>query len=544
MKQLLINKILIKNSPAFVNVELVPNRGFNVFSGSSGAGKSVLMQSILAFFGIVDSNAEILEIAFEISGADGEFYGMFDDGEMVLSIVRRDKVRYFLNAQQLPRKRVLEIFSPFVKHLGAKAREISDEDLCEIFDSFCAASNAAHMGLCDDYKKAYENFIESKTELKELQVQNQKIVDLAEFVRFEIEKIEKLNPREGEFEELLAQKKALSRKEKIAQSAANVREFLQNSSVVNDFLSLTNRDESGFNTAMAELELLLSESENELEELDGINPEDLLDRIESLSALNHRYGGISQALEVLAQKKEELKKYENIEEHLKSAQDDFNAKSAILQEAAQKLSTSRQKHLESFCSTLNANLNALKMPQCSANLEILEQNTKFGAEKLELKLAKNTHLRDISSGELNRLKMSLLLCSSSLNLDSIENKNIESKSAKSAAKNALSAKTAAVIILDEVDANLSGAESESIAKALYALSFNYQIFAISHQPHMPRYANSHYLVQKSASTPQSSQIIELDYNGRVNEIARMISGEEISPQALNYAKEALKDFKE
>lgn len=97
-------------------------------------------------------------------------------------------------------------------------------------------------------------------------------------------------------------------------------------------------------------------------------------------------------------------------------------------------------------------------------------------------------------------------------------------------------KNQAIIILDEVDANLSGEESQGVAEALKTLSENYQIFAISHQSHMPSLADTHFLVQKGA---QGSKIIPLDKEGRIREIARMISGNEITKEALDFAMKCI-----
>ena len=87
-----------------------------------------------------------------------------------------------------------------------------------------------------------------------------------------------------------------------------------------------------------------------------------------------------------------------------------------------------------------------------------------------------------------------------------------------------------------MDANLSGEESQGVAIALKQLAKSYQVFAISHQPHMPSLADAHFLVQKQA---QGSTIIPLDKTGRIQEIARMISGDSITKEALEFATKLL-----
>lgn len=95
-----------------------------------------------------------------------------------------------------------------------------------------------------------------------------------------------------------------------------------------------------------------------------------------------------------------------------------------------------------------------------------------------------------------------------------------------------------ILVLDEIDANLSGQESEGVAKMLKTLSKTYQIFAISHQPHMPVLADSHYLVSKKDG---KSEVRLLDMEGRIEEMARMISGANITKEALEFAKKRLEE---
>ena len=90
-----------------------------------------------------------------------------------------------------------------------------------------------------------------------------------------------------------------------------------------------------------------------------------------------------------------------------------------------------------------------------------------------------------------------------------------------------------VLILDEIDANVSGDESIAIAQMISKLSVVYQIFAISHQPHLAAQADQHIVVTKDAKT---SQVIELSDEGRVHEISRIIAGENPTQEAIEFAK--------
>lgn len=97
--------------------------------------------------------------------------------------------------------------------------------------------------------------------------------------------------------------------------------------------------------------------------------------------------------------------------------------------------------------------------------------------------------------------------------------------------------TNGILFLDEIDANLSGKESASIAKVLAELSKNYQIFAISHQPQLSATAKQHFMVTKDDNN--ISSVKELDKDERINEIARMISGKDITEEALEFARKLI-----
>lgn len=91
-------------------------------------------------------------------------------------------------------------------------------------------------------------------------------------------------------------------------------------------------------------------------------------------------------------------------------------------------------------------------------------------------------------------------------------------------------------MLDEIDANLSGEESMSVAKVLRQLSVHFQIFVISHQPQLTSMGDQHFLVYKDG---EKSLTKELNLNDRIDEIARIISGESVSNEAKSFAKELL-----
>ena len=124
-------------------------------------------------------------------------------------------------------------------------------------------------------------------------------------------------------------------------------------------------------------------------------------------------------------------------------------------------------------------------------------------------------MKKISSGEYNRLRLAFL-----------------------ATRQEFLQVSGGVLILDEIDSNLSGKESMSVANVLLKLSKKYQIFAISHQPQLSSRAHMHFLVEKEGD---KSKVRLLNKNERIKELARMVSGEEIHEKAIDFAKSLILD---
>jgi DNA repair protein RecN (Recombination protein N) len=151
------------------------------------------------------------------------------------------------------------------------------------------------------------------------------------------------------------------------------------------------------------------------------------------------------------------------------------------------------------------------MPSAEVNVK-KEALNPLGADIAEI-VVNDIDINTISTGEFNRLRVALLA-------GKLEYSDEEK-----------------TLFLDEIDANLSGEESMSVAEVLKLLSKKYQIFAISHQPQLASIANKHFLVTKNEN---KSFVKELNENERIEEIARIIGGKEKSQKAIEYAKELLK----
>lgn len=534
----MITKLSIESSPIFGNLELRFREGFCVFSGASGSGKSVLMESLLSCFGLREPNAPNIETDLLLSPAFLEQLGL--EGELLnIKIVKKDKTRYFVNFAPIAKKTLSDLLGQHIKHIHSRGGD--ELDLCSLvslLDSYCEKSHPTHKETLQRLNTEFGALKEAKSALKDLESKESHTAQLKEIAEFEINKISSLNPKEGEYENLLALKKTLSHKEKIKEAIAKAQEAFSHTNEILSALNTLNikqdlqdlqenqaqenqADEANeidevrthLSQSLNDAQSLLEREQSRLDELDEIDSEAMLHRISALSELIHRYGSISNALSALESKKAELETLQNFDTHKKQLHSQIATLQSALQSLCESLNQNRAKSLPALQSHLEQLCSELKLPSPSVSLNPKELDSS-GDLGVEIRLA-NSSIDTLSAGEFNRLRLAIMCLRARLN------------------------KAQGVLILDEIDANLSGEESEGVAKVLKELSKSYQVFAISHQTNMPSLADAHFLVEKGK---EKSSITLLNYDGRVRELARMVSGANITNEAIEFAKTRLSEY--
>ncbi|WP_169752823.1 AAA family ATPase [Campylobacter mucosalis] len=500
----MIERLLIKNHLSFDEVELNFKEGLSVFTGVSGAGKSVLMNAIMSAFGLSESEARLVELDVRFNFNMSEF-GIENEDVNSFKMLKDKSTRYFINSQAISKKNLSQIANEHIKHLCAKQiNEFENERFLELLDALVQTDE--HRQNLKKIAQVYENFKKVKTELDTIKSDELKIEELKEFAKFEIEKISSVNPKKGEFDELMAIKKRLSKRDKIEQAWARAEQIYEFEHSVVEALNISELDTAFFEEAMNSLRI--AKDSLNMDELDDFDAGVVLDRIEALNGIIRRYGSEEEALNTLERKKEELQRYENLSFSKQELEAQFIEISKLQTEISDKISSARKAVINRLETLINSYLNELYMKPVSLLIEPKNVD-ESGADFVTLNL-NNTALNKLSSGELNRLRLAFIASSS----DILQSGN-------------------GVIILDEIDANLSGKEAMSIANVLVKIAKFYQIFAISHQPQLSSKANSHFLVEKNA---EKSSVRELKPHERADELARMISGEHISREALEFAK--------
>jgi len=507
----MIERFFLKDYLSFKEIELDLRCGLVVFTGPSGSGKSILMNSILASLGSAVCEASLCEstVTWELYTED---VGIESDDINVFKHIKKEKSRYFINNQSVSKKSMNTLTSNYLRHLSLKDfSDFENENLLSILESRLENKKHKVYDLRGEYTQAFLEHKKVKKELLSIEDEQRKIVELKEFATFEIKKIEDINPKLSEDVELLEIKKELSRKEKVLENISLANAIFDYEHNVFTALDSLDIDSSFFGESMNELRVVMEGAHERLSALDEVDVEEVLNRIEELSDIKRRYGSIEEALAYKEQKILELQKYENIE----ITKGDLELREAALdkqvKDLASRLSELRHAELKLFTDDLNRYLRELYLRDAQVEINEIEYGVS-GKDELVLKL-NSTELQKVSTGEFNRLRLAIL-----------------------ALKSEFMSKNGGILMLDEIDANLSGEESMSVARVLKQLSKHFQIFVISHQPQLTSMGDQHFLVHKNGN---ESHVSELEFENRVDEIARIISGDNITDEAKKFAKELL-----
>jgi len=507
----MIERFYLKNYISFKEIELNLESGLVVFTGPSGSGKSLLMNSILSSVGIASCEASLCEsnVTWDL---EEDTLGIENENINTFKHVKKGNSRHFINNQSISKKSISKLASNHLRHLSLKDfSDFENSNLLAIIDLRIASKIKKIDKIKNKYQETFKEFKNVKDELLKIENQEKKIVELKEFASFEIKKIEDISPKISEDEELLDIKKELSKKEKVTQKISLASSIFENEYLIYDILKDLDKDSSFFDDAMNSLRVILDNASDRFNALDDVDIEDVLNRLEELSKLKQRYGSIEDILSYKEKKIEELKNYENIETNKKELKEKYDLLESKIYEFAQQLSKLRNAELKSFNKDLNKYLKELYLRDAKVSLE-LKKLDMDGCDEVLLELSQ-TSLEKVSTGEFNRLRLAVL---------ALKSEQMDGNGG--------------VLMLDEIDANLSGEESMSVAKVLKQLASKFQIFVISHQPQLTSTANQHFLIFKDANM---SLVKELNFNERVDEIARIISGENISNEAKVFAKELL-----
>jgi len=507
----MIDYLNIKEFISFKDESINFKNGLIVITGPSGSGKSLLMKSLLGVFGLEETTAKDIQIILK-KELDFENYGIEKEKEYIFSKTTAKQTRYFINNKLITKKTIKEIGNKIITFLHTKEySDFEQEKIVEILDKLSSIENKEHEKNLNNLREAKNEYKKELKRIENLKKIEKDLEEKKDFLEFEINKIKEVSPSKEEYEKLLEQKKTLSQQDKIKDKINKISILFDIESDIYKFMELIEEDSVEIIEAIERIRELIDKEQSNIEEMQYLNIEELLNKITNYSSLIKKYGNIENILKELNKKELELEELNNIEKtkelNEKKLKELLNKKTKL----EEKVNKTREENIEKFKKKYIEYTNMLFLE----NIKV-ESYINKGEYFINIKI-NNSDIKNVSTGEFNRLRLGLL----SLRTEYYEDTGI--------------------LFLDEIDSNLSGEESMSIARLLKKLSKKYQIFTISHLPQLTSIADQHILIKKENN---KSKIKELISNkDKSNEIARLISGEKITKEAIKFSENLLKDIK-
>ncbi len=557
----MLSNLHIENIAIIDNVNLAFGEGFQVLTGQTGAGKSIIIDSINLLTG-ERSSRELVRSGTEkgfVEGAvytnDKKVYEMLDeagipwfDGDpLILSreISKDGRSVVRINSRTSTTGLLKSICSRIINIHGQNDNQaILDVSYHgEILDSY-----GKNDSLLAEYKKEYAEYKRIKKELEsedeDISLKEQK----KEFLEFQIDEIEKAKLKVGEDDELYdirnrylnSEKIVLNLNEAYGSLCGDEESFGATQQVKNAMNSVANLSDlvdgaEELSKKLEEIYYLLddaSETVRDFKDNDDFEDVDINyveERIDLINRLKKKYGGtVEEILSSLESFQTELLKTENSDEYKKKLEKELKAQLEKTNECADKLTKARKDAGCELAKQVLKQLNDLEMANVTFEVRITETElSPNGKDKIEFMISANAgeDLKPLnkvaSGGELSRIILALKVILSKNDFVS-------------------------TMIFDEVDTGVSGSAAQKIAEKIKAVSKEKQVFVITHLPQVAAFGDSHYLIEKEATDGKtSSKVNLLDEEGRLKEIARLLSGSVITENALNNARELIslgKDF--
>lgn len=551
----MLKQLYIRNFTLIERLDMTFNGGFSVITGETGAGKSIILGAIGLLKGqradskLIKRGSEkcVIEAHFNLSR-----YGMekfFNDNDVEYDaddcIVRREitaagKSRAFVNDTPVPLSVLKELGEQLIDvHSQHQNLLLGKQDFqMEIVDII-----ADDKDLLDNYRKAYGDYREKQRQLDDLQERLTSNKANADFLLFQYEELDRANLVEGEQETLEAQANQMSHYEDIktalyqadkAMSAEgtgvteNLRTAINALHSIEGVLPMAGELASRMDADFIDLKDIADELEGQLDkvdfdpkELDSIN--DRLDKIYSLQKKYH-CDTVSQLIEIRDNLKKQLDGIENGDYDLQQVKNEVDKSMKLAIQKADSITKVRKTAAKKIEEEIKQRLVALGMPniQFTINLESSELSAD-GADKVAYMFSANRNMpmqpvaQVASGGEIARLMLSL----------------------KAMVSGAVKLPT---IIFDEIDTGVSGKIAEKMADIMCEMGNNErQVISITHLPQIAAKGATHYKVYKEDRGDTTVSTMKLLCGeDRVNEIAQMLSGSDITEAAISNARELLK----
>jgi DNA repair protein RecN (Recombination protein N) len=563
----MLQELSIRNFAIIDDLHIRFCEGLTVLSGETGAGKSILISAVNLLLGsrasatLIRSGCETaeLEALFQISAASSVAQTMAahgynaEEGIVVRRIVSRiDSNRIYINGRLATRQTLNAITENLASISGQHVHQnlLKEEQHLLILDQF-----GGLLSLRKSVSEAYLQLLPLIEKLNELETLKRRQAQHVELLQYQKNEITDTNIVPGEDVALEQERTRLKNSEFLFQTVyGGIEELYSRQGSVSERLVEVEKalDKAGqIDRALKSQTESLAQITFELEDLvealrnylntlqmDENRLAEVEERRDILNRLKRKYGGSLQ--EVLAHLEaitRELSTVENIDNEIAATETKIRELHANLSGLALRLSQQRKTTAEHLAAKIAAELAALKMPQTEFKIMLnrvsAQENTikhlkvnehlitEAGVDRAMFLIAPNVGeaLKPLaaiaSGGELSRVVLAIKAILAET--DSVE-----------------------TVIFDEVDAGIGGGVAEVVGQKLADLAHHHQIICITHLPQIAKFANHHFSISKSVSAGRTrTNIHPLDQSGRIEEIARMLGGVEITPTTLAHAREML-----
>ena len=549
----MLYKLSIKNFALIDSLEIDFSNGFSIITGDTGSGKSILLNALSLIVGKRADHTSLKNDKFKCI-VEGEFdlksyelKKIFLDNDLdyfEYSILRREilpsgKSRSFVNDSPVK----LDI----MKSIGEKLVDIhtQSQSLVSSKDDFFFSlidSLSEQQNIVTNFSQNLSIYKEMNLELEKLNRLNASLQNDYDYNQFLFNELNNAKLRDGEQEELEESLKVLKNSEEIILSLNEIDNLFQNdpncienqirnlNSILNNLSNYSDKFQEYKNrieSVLIELDDVKLELRNSSlnfnhnsTDLEGF--ESRLNLIYSLQK-KHSVNSIIQLIELKDNLKKKLDDNQVVGIDIDNLKNDILTKESLLKEQSKKISASREKVLPNLKIEIESILSSLGMENASFvfNLSKSKKYNKFGIDVIDVLFSANKGIdfaplfKVVSGGELSRILLTIKsILSHHLNLPTM--------------------------IFDEIDTGVSGEMSNAMANLMLKMSKKMQIISITHLPQVAAKGNHHYNIYKYESLgATNTEIKKLNNKERVEEIAKMLSGDKISSSALNHAKQLL-----
>lgn len=549
LAQLFINNIAVIER---ASIEL--DQGFTVLTGETGAGKSIIVDAIHAVLGERTSK-ELVRTGTDTASVSALFVDLDQDtlkalDEMSIpreedkSLLIQREIR--LEGRSLCKLNGVPATVSMLRELGTRLISIHGQH-----ESYELLSPEVHMTYVDSFgglEKLLEEYQESYRKLRRIQQKLESFnTDEGEkarrldLLRYQIDELEAADIQPGEREELTRQRDAMRNSEKIAASLEIVRDLLIGDENANGLLSGVSQAVSEMERAaeflpdaeeptqkLRDAKYLLEDVDSALQsmgvEFDPALQETVEDRLDLLYRLSLKYGDTEEKmLAFLENAQNEIHEIEFSDEARAELESQYEAEKKQAITLAKQLSERRKAAGKTFVEMVKQELGFLNMP----GIEFLVETERvplyaMGCDKMQFLVSANKGeppkpmSKIASGGELSRIMLAI--------------------------KTVLSGKDKVeTLIFDEVDTGISGAAANKVGQKLKQVSQNRQVLCITHLAQIAALADNHFQISKHVEKERTFTDVKLlDFEGRKQELARIIGGENVTDLQLKMAEEMLK----